>query len=373
MNIKCQQSLRMLSTALAICFGDMSLTAAETVARNKIMEITFSHTVARALHVTAELKIADHLESGPKTIQELALLTKTNEKALYRMLRVLVTHGIFDYSVDKKFKLNETSQLLKSNHPKSMRKAVAKELEIRRWNSVGHLLDSVNSGEPAFEEIYSQKFYEFLEEDSNAKKRFDEGMSAYSTYEDAEVAKAFDFSKYKTIVDVGGNQGSLSAEILKKHPLVQVTLFDLLNTIKDPKYLNNDQTLENRYKLVSGSFFESVPEGGDLYVLKRVIHNWDDDDAVKILKNCAHQLKSDGRILIVDMVEEPLLNTTKPSPFIDADISNLTLGKGIERTKEDFEEILKRSGLRLVAIHSLGVRIKIVEAALLSYSLPHII
>ena len=247
-----------------------------------------------------------------------------------------------------------------------MRKAVAKELEIRRWNSVGHLLDSVNSGKPAFEEIYKQTFYEFLEEDKDAKTRFDEGMSCYSTCEDKEVARAFDFSKYKIIVDVGGNQGSLSAEILKKHPGVQVILFDLPNTIKDPKYLNNDPSLKNRYKLVSGSFFENIPEGGDLYILKRVIHNWNDEDAMKILKNCASQLKKDGRVLIVDMVEEPLTQATRPSPFIDADLNNLTLGKGIERTKENFEEILKQSGLKLIAIHSLGVRIKIIEAALLS-------
>ena len=290
-------------------------------AREHILKTVCSHAVARCLHVAAELCIADYLEKDPQSLEKLSALTHTNAKALYRLMRVLVTHGIFGYTEDQKFTLTETSKLLLSNHPQSLRTAVAKELDLRRWNALGNLEISVRSGKPAFQEVYGETFYDYIERNPDAKKRFDEGMSDYSQYEDQEIVKAFDFSIYKTIVDVGGNQGSLSAEILKSFPNSQIILFDLPGTVKNPKYLTASSTFKGHYQAVGGNFFDYIPSGGDLYILKRVLHNWNDEDALKILKNCTKNLTPVGCILIIDLVEEPLSVTTSASPFLDFDIS----------------------------------------------------
>lgn len=334
----------------------------EANSRQKILEINFGHFVARALHVVAELKIADYLKESPKTIDELATLSNTEAIMLYRVLRVLVTHGVFDYTPDSKFKLNEISKLLLSNHPNSLRTAVAKELDTRRWNASGQLLKSIRTGKPAFDEEYGETFYEYLENDNNAKMRFDVGMSKYSEFEDETIAALFDFGQFSKVVDIGGNQGSLCSQILNKYQNVYTVLFDLPGTADNPKYLKENAAFNDRYEVVGGSFFETLPKGGDIYILKRVIHNWNDQDSIIILKNCASSMKPEGRILIIDCVEEPLSVNTKPSPLIDADINGIVLG-GYERTKEEFEKLLVDSGLQLVTVHqSPSIRVKIIEA-----------
>ena len=335
----------------------------EQQARQKLLSIDFAHMVARSLHVVAELKVADYLVESPKTIDELAQATKTDKAVLYRVLRILVTHEVFDYTADCKFKLNETSMLLTSNHPSSLRAAIAKEIDVKRWNAVGGLLKSLKTGNHTFNEEYGETFYEYLEKNQEAKTRFDAGMSKFSEFEDKEIVNLFDFNQCQRVIDVGGNQGSLGFQILKKYQNPHLVLFDLPGTVEHPKYLTENTSFEDRYTVVGGSFFDDVPKG-DAYVLKRVIHNWNDADAVKILKNCVRGMTPSARVLIIDCIEEPLNEHTKASPFIDGDIIGVVIG-GYERTKENFEKILSEAQLEIVAIHqSPKVRVKVIEAKL---------
>ncbi|MBN9542552.1 MAG: hypothetical protein J0G32_01985 [Alphaproteobacteria bacterium] len=331
--------------------------------REHLLSISFSHNIARALHIAAEHKIADKLESEPKLLEELAEELHVNKDVLYRIMKVLVTHDVFDYTEDRKFKINDHSRFLLSSHPHSLRTAIAKEMDLRRWNSLGNLEISLRSGKPSFDMLYEESFYEYLENNSGAKARFDAGMSDYSVGEDIAIAKSFPFNKYDTVIDVGGNQGSLIYQILKNHKKVEGVLFDMPNTIQNPRYLIN-KNMEHRYEIIGGDFFEKVPEGGDVYILKRIIHNWDDERAVKILKNCVKNLDRKGRILIVDVIDEDLSPQTKPSPFVDAEISSIVLNRGAERSLTMFEALCKKAGLKIVKVHRPnGIKVGIIEAA----------
>jgi predicted transcriptional regulator len=329
--------------------------------KQKLLELGYAFVLSKAIHTAADLKIADALENNPLTLKDLASKLNYNELALYRLMRVLVSHGIFEENENHEYMLTELSKLLIFDDKNLFRVALAKEMDERWWNALGHLSETVQSGKPAFEEIYKESWYDYLENNESARSRFDQGMSQYSEEEDKDIADKFNFSNYKTIIDVGGNKGGLLSNILKTHKSSQGIIFDLLETTKNSKeFLKNIQEIEGRYEVAAGSFFEenTIPQKGNLYILKRVIHNWDDSQSVKILKNCANQMSEDGRILVIDTI---LPSDHSKSLLKDVDVLFSTLGGGLERTLEEFKNMFKQAGLELKEVHKTGTRMSIME------------
>jgi hypothetical protein len=225
------------------------------------------------------------------------------------------------------------------------------------WSAVGHLRHSVLTGEPVFNYVHGMGFFEFLTQHPEAGKWFDRGLANFATPENVAIVGAYDFTPFQRVVDVGGGQGGLLAEIMKAHPAVRGTLYDRDEVVQEPAYLT-DAGLINRCEIVGGDFFKSVPTGGDAYILKRILHDWSDQRCVQILRTCREAMDEKTRILVVDAVVPPG-NESHPNKVMD--ILMMALVEGRERTEEEFRELYRQAGLRLTKVVATPSVLSIVE------------
>ena len=253
--------------------------AMDQAAVERLFGLMWGWRASRAIHVAAELGIADLLQDGPKTIDQLATATGAHRQSLYRLLRMLAGYGVFAEDRDGHFKLTPAAALLQTG---AMRDA-ARVMNEAEWNAYGNLLYSVKTGQPAFQHVYGMGSWEYYKAHPELQVRFDRGMANFAKAENPVVAGSYDFGKFRRIVDVGGGRGGLHAEILKIYPSVKAVLFDQPQVVENPEYLRAAGVLD-RCEVVGGNFFESVPKGGDAYVLKRIMESWNDDTSVGILK-----------------------------------------------------------------------------------------
>lgn len=322
----------------------------------RVNEIIRAWMLSRAAYVAAELGVADILASGPKSITELATATSAHPRSLYRLLRMLASEAIFAETADGSFELTETGALLRSG----LLRDFARMFSDADWNSFGALLHCIKTGEPSFKHVNGVGFWEYLNSHPDAQERFDRGMANAANAENPIVASAYDFSEYRRVVDVGGGRGGFLAEVLKAHTGPRGVLFDQPQVVAKPEYLERAGVLD-RCEVTGGSFFESVPPGGDLYILKRVIHDWPDDVCVGILRRCRDSVAKDGRIVVIDAVVQP---GNTPDPNKTVDLLMLALGGGIERSLDEFPELLSRAGLKLTRVvpTSTPTQVSVVEA-----------
>src|SRR5436309_1899302 len=271
--------------------------AMDQAAVERLFGLMWGWRASRAIHVAAELGIADLLQDGPKTIDQLATATGAHRQSLYRLLRMLAGYGVFAEDRDGHFKLTPAAALLQTG---AMRDA-ARVMNEAEWNAYGNLLYSVKTGQPAFQHVYGMGPWEYYKAHPELHVRFDRGMANFAKAENPVVAGSYDFGKFRRIVDVGGGRGGLLAEILKIYPSVKAVLFDQPQVVENPEYLRAAGVLD-RCEVVGGNFFESVPKGGDAYVLKRIMESWNDDTSVGILKKCRDAVVDGGRVIVVDAV-----------------------------------------------------------------------
>ena len=269
-----------------------------------VIDIALGYILSRSLHVATELGIADLLQDGaPKTIEELSSSTGAHPKSLYRLLRTLAAQGIFAEDNHGRFVLTPTAMLLQQG---AMRDGVLLCGNVTgdksSWDATGKLRKSVMSGEPAFNMEHGMGFFDYLGSHPECGQWFNCGMANFSTVENPAIAGAYDYSTFSHIMDIGGGQGGLLAEILKIHPKVSATLFDLPQLVQNPIYLTNSGLDKRRCATISGDFFQSVPKGGDAYILKRILHDWSDDKCVSILRCCRQAIGDDkwSCMLVVD-------------------------------------------------------------------------
>lgn len=238
-----------------------------------IMNMALGYLVSRSLHVATELGIAELLKDGPKTIEELAAKTEAHRASLYRLLRTLAAQGVFAEDEPGRFVTTPAAVLLQQE---VMRDGVLLCGEVTGdgswWHAVGALRHSIMTGEPAFHRQHGMGFFDYLRGHPECGQWFDRGMANFATAENPAIAGTYDYARFDHIIDVGGGQGGLLAEILKRHPNVRGTLFDLPAVVRNPVYLSNEAFPE-RWTTVGGDFFQSVPMGGDAYVLKRILHD----------------------------------------------------------------------------------------------------
>ncbi|MCY4370307.1 MAG: methyltransferase [bacterium] len=325
-----------------------------------IHEILGSVAVARCLHAVAELGIADRLEEGPVTADELAAATGAHARSLYRVMRMLATTGIFAEDEAGRFHLTPAAAVLRSGVEGSVRNRLRLAWQDLIWATYGQLPYTVMTGEPAFDRAHGLPLFDYLAENPEANAVFDKAMALISGPEDESVAASYNFGLHDVVVDVGGGRGGMLAAVLARHPTVQGILFDQPQVVEevDPGEVGP----AGRCSIVGGDFFRFVPTGADAYVLKRIIHDWDDEPAARLLGRCAAAAQPDGRVLVVEAVIRP---GNDPDPHKAQDVGMMLLTRGRERTAEEFRILFEASGLRLERIIATreGTTLSILEGA----------
>ncbi len=309
----------------------------------KLAEMSYAYVISRAIHVAATLGIADHLVHGSKNVDELAILVGAESRPLYRLLRTLASHDIFFEEEENSFILTPLAQLLVTSNPDSLRLLLMKEDGLR-WNAYGDLLYSIKTGRPAFDHQHGIGYFDYIAKNEQLSRSFDLGMANLSAKEDDLIADSFDFSMYHSIVDVGGGVGGLLAEILKRTPSSHGTVYELGHLMDRVSSFLKEKNLLSRCKFASGSFFESIPENSDLYILKRILHDWDNQACIKILKNCQKAMMPTSRLLIIDAL---MPEGNIPHESKDFDLFMLALFGGQERTQNEWKCLLDASDLKL--------------------------
>mmetsp|Transcript_15617 Transcript_15617/g.26930 ORF Transcript_15617/g.26930 Transcript_15617/m.26930 type:complete len:355 (-) Transcript_15617:336-1400(-) len=325
--------------------------------RDRIARLTTGMWVSQALMAGCRLRIADHLVNGPLEVSELASRTNSNPCNLYRLLRALSSVGIFEeMPVQKVFRNNELSELLTSDHPSGMKYWV--ELyDHESWTAWGNLFEAVKQGRSAMECSTSCNIFEFLSRPDHAERAstFDKAMQAKSKLY-LERFDAAVFAGFKKIIDIGGGLGTFLQKILDEHPEVTGVVFDQADMIARALQCRSTPPGEaSRLSFESGNFFEEVPAGGDAYVLKWILHDWDDDSCRKILTTCRQaMIRGCGpselvskRLFILDRIV-PTGNTFSHSKWFD--LNMMVICPGRERMLEEFESLLASSGFKLVNV-----------------------
>lgn len=302
---------------------------------------------AQAIHAAVKFDIPDLLASGPRTVADLASSCGTHEATLERLLRALASIEIFQRTPDGRYCNTPLTEVLRANHPQSLR-AVAMFLPASNlWRPLGELSESVRTGEPAFDQVFGQSFFEYLADHPDEAAIFNPVMTQEISWTTPALLRAYNFSRFKCLVDIGGGQGKFLRDILVATPKLKGVLFDQTQVVAEAEPVL-EEGVAMRLKIVGGSFFKGVPEGCDAYILKRIIHDWADEDALRILSNVRRAINADGTLLLLESLVD---STTHPAGL--ADLMMLVLG-GRERTKTQFRSLLQSAGSSLARIISVG-------------------
>jgi SAM-dependent methyltransferase len=322
------------------------VTIAPTKERSQSPPILFQmatgYWVAQAIYVAAKLGIADLLKDGPQSCVALAASTGSDAQTLFRLMRALSSVGIFSQLGRERFALSRLAESLQTDTPVSLRAMVITIGEIH-YHACGNLLHSIQTGSPAFNKVFGTSLFDYLQHNAAAADTFTQGMTNVSSMLAYAVLMAYDFSKMSSIVDVGGGQGELLEKILQLNPEMTGTVLDIPRTIEIVNQELISEARKRRCSYIAGDFFDSVPEGADAYLLCGVIHDWDDDRAVAILRNCRRAMAKNGRVLLVDMVV-PENDASSFSKLLD--LNMLVMNGGRERTKSDFCALLAAAGYK---------------------------
>jgi hypothetical protein len=296
--------------------------------------------------LAARLGIADLLSDGPLTSDQLADATGSNPDALYRVLRVLAVRGIFAELPERRFAATPISDLLRTQHPASRRELAV--FDAGPWyRAYGALAHTVATGETAFRHVHGMSLFEYLANHPDEARMFDRRMTNFSSAEIPQIVEAYDFSKARTVVDVGGGEGRLLSAILRAHPGLRGIVFDKPHVVDGAENALREGGVADRCTTVGGDFFESVPAAADLYLLKWIIHDWEDDDAVKILANCARAMDPAGTVVLAELVIGAA-NSGDDGPLLD--VHMMLLPGGRERTEAEFAQLFAAAGLRLTRV-----------------------
>jgi ubiquinone/menaquinone biosynthesis C-methylase UbiE len=324
--------------------------------KQKLLQMLTSYWIAQAIHVAAKLGIADLVKNGPVACDELAKATKTHARSLYRVLRALASVGIFAEDERGRFGLTDMARCLLDEH--GSQRAVAIMMGEEHYASWAHLLYSVQTGKPAFDHVFGKPIFDYLSEHSEQAKIFDAAMTGFHGEETPTMIDAYDFGQFKTVVDVGGGNGTVLAAILRKHPGVHGILFDLEGVIGRAKENLAKAGVANRCQTVAGSFFKSVAPGGDAYVMRHIIHDWTDEQCRTILGNIRNVIPNAGKLLVIEMVIPPG-NDANLGKLLD--LNMLVMPGGQERTEAEYRKLFESSGFKLERIVPTKTQVSVVE------------
>ena len=329
----------------------MSKQAPSTSAPEAPPEVLFTqmlsgYWVSQSLYVAARLGIADLVAGGPRTVEELAAATQTHADTLHRLLRALAGVGVFAEDADGRFALTPLAAYLQTGG-NTLRAMAIHMGERASWQAWGELLHTVKTGETAFVHANGQEVFPYYAAHPESAAPFNEAMTNYSALVSEAVVKAYDFSPFRKLVDIGGGHGSLLAAILKANPDVEGVVFDLPPTAEGARERLRAEGLAARCEAVGGDFFASVPAGGDAYVLKTIIHDWDEERALQLLRNIHRAMPDDGKLLLIETVIPP---GNEPSFSKLCDLHMAVMTGGRERTEEEYAELFEKAGFKLTRV-----------------------
>jgi O-methyltransferase domain/Dimerisation domain len=318
----------------------------------RLLELVQGFRLSQALYVVTSLGIPDLLAHGARELEDLTQATGSHAPSLYRVLRALTGAGVFDEIGPRRFALTPVGTGLRSDVAGSLRTQVLMWLDAWNWRSWGQLAHTTRSGETAFRHTHGMEIFGYLATHPELAATFDAAMTGQTAAQAPAIADAYPFSALGRVVDVGGGRGKLLATILRRHPRLRGVLFDLPHVVEGARALLLAEGVADRCQLVGGSFFESVPGGGDLYILRSIVHDWEDDRAVTILANCRRAMSDGARLLLVERYLSP--DPHEALPVLLTDLEMLVNIGGRERTTDEYTTLLARSGLRLARTIALG-------------------
>ncbi len=322
-----------------------------------VLQMIGGYWIARILYVVTDLGIADLIDERPRPTVELADATGVHPRALYRVLRALAGVGIFTEDEAGNFHLTPVGATLRRTAPDSMRAMVLSELGGEHFDAWTNLAQSVKTGEIAFDHKYGQDVWEYYAENPARAAIFNESMTNVSAATNAAVVAAYDFSSTHKLVDVAGGHGSLIANILSANPHLHGVLFDQSHVVNGSGA--NLASVADRCEVIGGNMFEAVPSGADAYLMKWIIHDWNDERSLTILKNCHRAMAENGKLLLVEMVVPPG-NDMDFAKLMD--INMLVMTGGCERTAAEYADLLAQAGFKLTRIVPTAGPASVIEA-----------
>ncbi len=324
---------------------------------HQLMRMGLGVMTTQMLASVAQLGVADKLAAGPRVAEELAREVGAKPDFLYRIMRTLASLGIFEEQPGHKFALTEVSQLMRTDVPVSLRDMLV--FFGSAWSAKGcsHLIDAMKSGKSGIEEAFGMNVFQYLGSHPDDLGVFQGAMTGFSSVQSPPVVEAYDFSPFKHVIDVAGGHGALLAHILHANPQATGAVFELPEVVAGGPAAAKSYGLADRMEFIAGDMFESVPAGGDCYVLKYIVHDWSDEAAKKFLKNIRKGIQPGGKLLAVDSVIAPGPHIGK---FFDAYMVVLMPG-GVERTAAEFAELYASCGFKLTRVIPTGSYLSIIE------------
>jgi hypothetical protein len=330
----------------------------ETRSVPAVFRMATAYWTSQAIYVAAKLGVADVLGEGPRSHDEIASATGANSKSLARLLRALVALGVIAIEDDGRFRLTAIGAPLQSDMPGSMRSMIL-TLGEEHYQAWGKLLESIQTGEPAFDRVYRQPLFEYLTQSPAAAQTFNEAMTDVTSQVALATGLAYDFSRTRVAADIGGGHGVLLDCILRSNPSMTGILFDSEQVIESAPQQSASSGVGGRRRSIAGDFFESVPAGADVYLLKNVLHDWSDDRAVLILNNCHRAMAPDAKLLVIEVVL-PVLDDPAFGNLLD--LNMLVMSGGRERTLDEYGKLFEASGFRLNQAIPTQAPVSILEA-----------
>ncbi|MGE0130498.1 MAG: methyltransferase [Blastocatellales bacterium] len=315
--------------------------------------------LSRAIYIAAKLGLADLVKDGPRMADELAQSTGAHAPSLYRVMRALAAAGIFIEDGQERFAQTPLSETLRSDAPGSLRAFAMVELGQEHFPAWGNLLHSVKTGEIAFDNLFKQNAWEYYAQNPEDASNFNQAMKGLTEMVNVAVLSAYDFSGVNRLVDIAGGTGGLISAILNANPQMRGVLFDLPHVIAEAGPLLEAAGVRDRCETATGDFFKSVSEGGDAYVMKWIIHDWDDEKSIVILKNIHRAMNTAGKLLLVETVV-PEGNQPDLSKLLDLNMLVMTGGR--ERTEAEFATLLVSAGFKLTRVIPTASPVCIIEA-----------
>jgi hypothetical protein len=326
-------------------------------AREQLTQMVTGCWVTQMLYVAAKLELADRLADRPRLVSELAQETGSHEASLYRLLRALASVGVFAEGADQHFQMTEMAEFLRTGHPQSLHAAVLMSGGTQQiWSELFH---SIRTGQSGFEKVRGKPWFDYLGDNDAEASVFDQTMVSTYGGENAAIAISYDFNAFQEIVDVGGGIGSHLRGILRLHRQPKGVVFDLPHVVERTAEYLASHGMAERCRTVAGSFFETIPAGADAYILRHIIHDWDDEKSAVILDGIRRVIPPEGKLLVIESVIEP---GNKPAFVKLLDLAMLVFLGGQERTELEYRKLFATSGFELTKVVPTPAGVHILEA-----------